>query len=140
LVVDFKPAAQAPSGKAERAAAAREEAIGIARSQGADAACVVDVRECGWMFSILALPPAWSLDNHLGYSVRVFDAASGKPLLAATRSAATAGSSRCTFRACCPSSNRASATTCARCWPPTASRGAGERSVIAAAGGYNPAP
>jgi hypothetical protein len=85
LVVDFKPADQAPSQRADRAAAAEAEAVGIARSQGADAACVVNVGQCGWRFGILALPPGWSLDNHLDYSVRVFDAASGKPLLTATR-------------------------------------------------------
>jgi ABC-type branched-subunit amino acid transport system substrate-binding protein len=85
FVVDFKPADQAPSQKADRAAAAEAEALSIARSQDADAACVVNVAECGWLFKILGLPPAWALDNHLDYSVRVLDTASGKPLLTATR-------------------------------------------------------
>jgi hypothetical protein len=58
---------------------------------GGDAACVVDVGDCGWRFLIGALPPAWTLDNHLRYSLRVFDVESGKLVMESTRTRRNGG-------------------------------------------------
>ena len=51
----------------------------------------MDVSDCGWRFLIGALPPAWSLDNHLHYSVRVFDVESGRLVMQSSRTRRNGG-------------------------------------------------
>jgi hypothetical protein len=67
------------------------EVVRIAREHGGDAACAVDVSDCGWRFMIGALPPAWLLDNQLRYSVRVFDVESGRLVMQSSRTRRNGG-------------------------------------------------
>ena len=81
-IVDFAPSNR-PGAAGGRAADA--EALRVAREQGADRACVVDVRNCWTTFLIPLLPPGWALENHLNYSVRSFDVATGDRVFSRTR-------------------------------------------------------
>jgi len=81
-IVDFAPSNR-PG--AEGARAADAEALRVAREQGADRACVVDVHTCWTTFLIPLLPPGWALENHLDYSVRSFDVATGERVFSRTR-------------------------------------------------------
>jgi hypothetical protein len=89
VVVPWRPSTGERRGGA--GALPADEVVRIAREQGGDAACAVDVSDCGWSFAILALPPAWSLANQLRYSVRVFDVASGRLVMQSSRTRRNGG-------------------------------------------------
>jgi hypothetical protein len=66
------------------------ELVAAARATGVDSVAVVEVGSCFGELAI-ALPPAWSVNTHFSYRVRMLDARTGKLVLSALRGRDTGG-------------------------------------------------
>ena len=82
LLLDLAEARETGSERSERAT---RQAIDAARSEGAEAVAVVEVDDCMREFHVPLLPPGWGLQSTLRYTVRVYDVATGAPILSSAR-------------------------------------------------------